>query len=67
MGQLINNSKPQSPCQNCVPPDRYVGCHSVCPDYQEFLYKSEIASMKVRERRFNDDVYNEYRKDKKFR
>lgn len=67
MVQLIDNSKPKSPCHGCVPPDRYVGCHSVCPDFKRYEYEREIASMQLKKRKFDDNEYTEYKVAKKYR
>ena len=64
MTQLINNSKPQSPCKGCVPPDRYLGCHSVCPDYIKFVHDKEIAGMELKQKKMKDSAYEGYKKDR---
>ena len=64
MGQLIDNLKPKSPCKECVPPIRFVGCHSVCPDYKEYRSACDLASMQIRERKLKETAYEAYKKDR---
>lgn len=64
MNQLVNNSKPKSPCQNCVPPERFVGCHSVCPEYKKFRLESDKKAMEVLEKKMKANAYDAYKKDK---
>ena len=41
MKQLHDNSKPSSPCEGCVPPTRYLGCHSKCERFIAFRKESD--------------------------
>mgnify|MGYP003292014112 CR=1 FL=1 len=36
-------------CKDCVPPKRYIGCHSICPDYIE--EKAEYDRLKAIEQK----------------
>ena len=60
---LIDNSRPQSPCKDCNPPERFLGCHSVCPDYQEFRNKSDLASMALHKKKSEMYEYDIHRKE----
>lgn len=49
-----------NPCKNCVPPQRYVGCHSQCELYFTWrsLYDKEKEE-RTKEKKQNNKV-NEY-------
>lgn len=36
----------QSPCKGC--PRRFVGCHTICPEYVDFRAKVDAANAKER-------------------
>lgn len=52
------NNIPFSPCKNCG--DRHPGCHSECPEYEEF--KRRLDSLRSRP---NEHVVCEYCMDRR--
>lgn len=43
-----------APCKDC--PDRYPGCHSKCPKYQQFKEDNEKRKQAEQEQKRRDDV-----------
>ena len=43
-----------APCKDC--PDRYPGCHSKCPKYQQFKVENKKRKQAEQEQRRRDDV-----------
>ena len=46
--------KPKTPCMQCKPPKRFIGCHGQCQDYIKFKeddekYKQTIVDAKRKE------------------
>ena len=66
MYQLINNQRPQSPCRDCRPPERFLGCHAVCPEYKSFRTESDLAAMRIREKKAETYEYKGYRSAKRY-
>ena len=35
---VLTMRKPPCPCNGCVPPERYVGCHGSCEKYEDWTH-----------------------------
>lgn len=49
---------PKCQCQDCA--DRYVGCHSECEKYQEFVKAREEFNTYIRQQEESDHMYLSY-------
>ena len=63
MKELIDNTKPPCPCKNCDASVKFLGCHSVCPDYIEYKEKSQIIKAQIHKKKSETRDYDVHRKE----
>lgn len=44
------------PCKDCTPADRFLGCHSVCPDYKTWTEERQQYLAKLQKIREQEDA-----------
>ena len=45
-------------CKGCVPPNRYLGCHSECEQYKAEKQQIELQQIERNKQRTNDSALN---------
>ena len=63
MKELIDNTKPPCPCKDCPQSVKFLGCHSVCPDYIDYKEKSQIIKAEIFRKKSETRDYDVYRKE----